>query len=82
MFTTCVPFTLVPKLCFRSAGKRTSGAGALTLSSLVDAQVLLKARGAHLAGGSTGLYSVSPADTWEILRVEPHSRRENCPDRT
>lgn len=36
---------------------------------------------AYFPAGSTGLYSVSPDDTWEILRVEPHSRRET-EDRT
>lgn len=80
MFPLC---SFVPKLsCFGTAGNQMSFEGTVTLSSLVEAKVLLKARGAHLPGGSTGLYSVSPEDTWEILRVEPHSRRENCPDRT
>lgn len=36
----------------------------------------------HLPMLSLGLYSVSPEDTCDILRVEPQSRRENCPDRT
>lgn len=78
MFPLC---SLVPKLSVLGLQEtRWNQAGTVTLSSLVE--VLLKARGAHLPGGSTGLYSVSPEDTWEILRVDPHSRRENCPDRT
>lgn len=36
----------------------------------------------YLSAFSVGLYSVSPDDTWEIRRVEPHRRRENCPERT
>lgn len=37
---------------------------------------------AHFPACSVGVYSVSPEDTWEILRVDLQRRRENWPERT
>lgn len=39
-------------------------------------------RASYMSAFSVGLYSVSPDDTCEMRRVEPHRRRENCPERT